>query len=186
MDVITREQAAKVLEIVDAGLVSGIGSPEPGQLCVEAAVCLALGLPHGDEPPCVAPTVRAYKIALNDAAWSSSETRAKGMRRLALAQLGSVGALDEVAFVQRLASEALNYSAPLAAAAGLAAAERAAEAVGWAAAEAAEWAAEAVGWAAEAARDKVLADHAERVVQILIDMEAPGCAFLDLAPLEVS
>lgn len=45
---ITRKIAVRVLEVVDAGLVSGVGSPEPGKMCVEAAVCYALGLPHGD------------------------------------------------------------------------------------------------------------------------------------------
>lgn len=61
--------AKKVLATVDAGLVQGVGQPAPGQMCVEAAVCFALGLPHGDNPPCVAPAVRALKIRLNDAAW---------------------------------------------------------------------------------------------------------------------
>jgi len=37
---------------------------------------------------------------------------------------------------------------------------------------------------AAAAQDRVLADFAERVVQILIDMKAPGCQWLDLVPLE--
>jgi hypothetical protein len=45
--------AAKVLNAVDAGLVCGMGIQEPGKMCVEAAVCFALGLPHGDNPPCV-------------------------------------------------------------------------------------------------------------------------------------
>lgn len=45
--------AKKVLEVVDAGLSSGVGNPIPGQMCVEAAVCYALGLPHGDDPACV-------------------------------------------------------------------------------------------------------------------------------------
>src|SRR5690242_2169860 len=95
---ITREIAAKVLATVDAGLVNGVGKPVPGQMCVEAAVCFALGLPHGDEPPCVAPALRSLKIRLNDSAWSSAQARATGLRRLALAQLGSAGALDEEEF----------------------------------------------------------------------------------------
>ena len=84
--------ARKVLEIVRAGLVFGIGNPIAGQMCVEAAVCFALGEPHGDEPSCVSPALRAFKITLNDAGWSSNEARAKGLERLALAQLGSKGA----------------------------------------------------------------------------------------------
>ena len=81
--------ARKILQTVDAGLVCGVGEPIPGQMCVEAAVCYALGLPHGDDPSCVGTAVRAFKIGLNDSAWSSSAARAQGMRALAVAQLGS-------------------------------------------------------------------------------------------------
>src|SRR5689334_17575355 len=95
MTEITHEIAAKVLKTVDAGLVVGVGKPTPGQMCVEAAVCYALGLPHGDDPGSVSPSLRSLKIRLNDSGWSSKEARAAGLRRLALAQLGSAGALDE-------------------------------------------------------------------------------------------
>lgn len=44
----TREIAMKVRDTVDAGLVKGQGKPTPGAMCVEAAVCYAMGLPHGD------------------------------------------------------------------------------------------------------------------------------------------
>jgi hypothetical protein len=71
----------KCLTIIDAGLVSGMGVPEPGKLCVEAAICLALGLPHGDDPQCVAPSLRSLKIKLNDSRWSSKMARAKGLAR---------------------------------------------------------------------------------------------------------
>src|SRR5579859_5139719 len=99
---ITRELAEKVLTIVDAGLVKGVGNPKPGQMCVEAAVCFAMGLPHGDEPSCVAPSLRNLKIRLNDSSWSSNQARAKGLRRLALTQLGSAGLLDEQEFARRI------------------------------------------------------------------------------------
>jgi hypothetical protein len=49
---ITESVARKVLKTVDAGLCSGLGNPTPGEMCVEAAVCYALDLPHGDEPSC--------------------------------------------------------------------------------------------------------------------------------------
>ena len=87
--VLNRKVARKVLETVDAGLVGGLGEPIPGKMCVEAAVCFALGLPHGDNPACVGSAVRAFKISLNDAQWPTKESRAKGMRKLAIAQLGS-------------------------------------------------------------------------------------------------
>ncbi len=232
---ITREMAAKVLSVVDAGLVNGLGQPIPGQMCVEAAVCYALGLPHGDEPGCVAPTLRSLKIRLNDSNWSSAAMRGKGLRRLALAQLGSAGALDEKEFVRRLVDYAIRNSVPLAlraaasvhkdhkhkaalldaaarcekegtrkaaldaktaadaaayaadayaadAAANAAAAADAADAAYAADAYAANAAANAAAYAADAtdARDKSLADYAEAVVQILIDMNAPGCQWLNL------
>jgi hypothetical protein len=93
----TREQAACILEVVDKGLVRGLGRPTPGEMCVEAAVCFALGLPHNDNPPCVGREVRWCKIALNDKPWSSPNARAKGMRAVAIAQLGS-NTIDQQAF----------------------------------------------------------------------------------------
>ncbi len=109
---ITKAIAKKVLETVDAGLTKGIGKPILGEMCVEAAVCYALGEPHGDEPSCVDPTLRAFKIGLNDASWSSEAARAKGLRRLALAQLGSKGHLDAVEFSQRLVLAVVNKLLP--------------------------------------------------------------------------
>ena len=40
--------------------------------------------------------------------------------------------------------------------------------------------------AAVDARDRALAEYAEWVVEILIDMRAPGCQWLDLVPLEAT
>src|SRR5271166_1106834 len=109
---ITEVIARKVLDTVDAGLVGGVGNPVPGQMCVEAAVCYALGLPHGDNPKCVAPALRALKIRLNDSNWSSPASRAAGMRRLAVAQLGSYGVLNEKEFVSRVVDYAIRVSTP--------------------------------------------------------------------------
>lgn len=244
---ITREIAQKVLDVVDAGLVSGIGRPTPGKMCVEAAVCFVMGLPHGDDPGCVTQSLRLLKIYLNDAAWSSNQTRAAGLRRLSIAQLGSAGMLDDTEFVRRIVdmtirksvaaslraaasvnpahAEALEAAAVWCetkgtrdatlngervalAAARATSAERAASAA-WAAGAAwvTAWAASAASaaWAAEraasaagaagaasaasaesaawaAAFDKSLAAYAEWVVEILIDMQAPGCQWLDLTP----
>lgn len=239
--------ARRVLEVVDAGLVRGMGEPIPGEMCVEAAVCYALGLPHGDDPPCVSPVVRRLKIRLNDARWSSPQARARGLRRLAIAALGSRGVLDEVEFVRRVARLAIQTCVPTALravaqrrageqrerllhaadlcereptrnnalkarAAAYAYAADAAEAAAHAAfaaayadagaafaatADAAAAAAYVAAYAdaaaadasvnaalksaeARAAYDDALATFAERVVHVLIDMDAPGCAFLHL------
>ncbi len=109
---ITETIARKVLDTVDAGLVNGKGSPQPGKMCVEAAVCYALGLPHGDDPACVSRALRSLKIRLNDSNWSSDKARARGLRRLALIQLGSAGALDDKEFARRVAELAIRKSAP--------------------------------------------------------------------------
>ena len=235
---ITKEIAIKVRDTVDAGLVRGKGIPIPGSMCVEAAVCFAMGLPHSDEPTCVSPAIRALKIRLNDSDWSSDSARAKGMRRLALVQLGSAGAVDDNDFARRIAEMTIRKIVPIAlrAAAVLhpaaehktalevsaklcelegagsaawsaarpawsaAASARSAESAWSAARSAAEsawsaesarsaaesaWsAAESAGSAAEsAAVDTVLSGFAESVVQVLIEMKAPGCQWLDLVPI---
>ena len=232
---ITTEIASKVLEIVDTGLVKGVGKPIPGKMCVEAAVCYALGEPHGDNPSCVSPVVRSLKITLNDFEWSSNQARAKGLRRLAIAQLGTNGVLDDKEFANRASEIAIRKAVPyalwcaaevhknaahkpalldaaqrceregttaVAAAAAWAAAWEAAEAAAWeaweaaarataeaaaaraavAAALAARAAAEAAAAAAEAAeeRDRILSLFAEEIVQVLIELKAPGCEWLYL------
>ena len=233
---ITREIAIKVRDTVDKGLVHGVGRPVPGQMCVEAAVCYALGLPHSDDPPCVSRAVRALKIQLNDSSWSSDAARAKGLRRLALAQLGSE-VIDDADFNRRVLDVVIRRFVPIALRAAASvhpdekhklalaqaakscetegsraawAAAEAAWAAAWAAAEAARAAARAAraaaqaaeaaeaaaraaaaraaaraaaaAWAARVARaaDKVLSEFAECVVQVLIEMQAPGCQWLDL------
>ena len=110
---ITLDQARRVLEVVDAGLSHGMGNPIPGQMCVEAAVCYALGQPHGDEPECVNNAVRRFKIRLNDSPWSSKDARAAGMRRLAIAQLGtSDPSFDEKKFVEVLVEQTIRKIVP--------------------------------------------------------------------------
>ena len=231
--------ARKVLEVVDAGLINGVGEPVPGQMCVEAAVCYALGLPHGDDPACVSRALRLLKIRLNDSQWSSSDARAKGLRRLAVAQLGSRDVLDDREFVKRVATLTIRLSVPVALraaasvhenpkhqealreaankcereptpesarearlvaqeaqkAAATTAAARAAAAAGAAAAYTAAYATMGAAaaytapytytttYASADARDKLLADFAEGVVQILIEMNAPGCEWLPLTEI---
>ena len=108
---INKTLANKVLETVDAGLTKGMGKPIPGQMCVEAAVCFAMGLPHSDNPTCVGKAVRAFKIHLNDASWSSNVARATGMRKLAVAQLGS-DKIDQVEFAKLVSIGTVNRLIP--------------------------------------------------------------------------
>jgi hypothetical protein len=201
---ITEKDARKVMDTVDAGLVTGVGIPRPGAMCVEAAVCYALGLPHGDDPDCVSRALRHLKIRLNDSNWSSDTARAMGLRRLALIQLGSRNEIDDKEFARRVAELAIRKAVPYAlwcaakiqkdpshrqalldaanrceiegtigAADAAHAASYAAHAASYAADAAASYAADAA-----AAQDRVLSKFAEEVVQILIDMKAPGAKWL--------
>ena len=224
----------KVLDAVRPGLSNGLGVQESGEMCVEAAVCFALGLPHSDDPKCVNQALRTFKIVLNDSFWSSNQARAKGLERLAIAQLGTLDTLDTKAFIDGLvvlakkwasqaqetagisnaravyaaADDAVNYAIRTADAAirtadyairtadaairTADAAIRTADAVAYATAYAADYAARAARAAARAAayvaarvdanaaRDKVLAQCAEDVVQLLIKLEAPGTKYLYL------
>lgn len=111
---ITRALAQNVLATIDAGLVRGLGEPVPGKMCVEAAVCYGLGLPHGDDPGCVATSLRVLQTRLNDAGWSSPIARAQGLRRLGVAQLGSKGVLDEDEFIRRTVRLAITKQVPAA------------------------------------------------------------------------
>lgn len=109
---LNRDIAKKVLAVVDAGLVRGLGHAKPGEMCVEAAVCYALGEPHSDSPSCVSAAVRAPKITLNDACWSSNAARTAGMRAVAIAQLGSKD-IDQTIFARFVAEQTIRHILPI-------------------------------------------------------------------------
>jgi hypothetical protein len=98
-------------EVLSRGLCTGVGKPD-GQMCIEAAICYSLDLPFGDDPECVARSVRAFKIRLNDSNWSSPEARAKGLRELGIAQIGSRGVVDEKEFAKRLSEQTVRQIIP--------------------------------------------------------------------------
>jgi len=101
----------KIDKILKRGLSNGLGTAGK-QVCVEAAICEALGLPHGDDPKCVVSDVRAFKIRLNDSNWSSAKARAKGLRDLAIAQLGTKDVLQPGQFSKRMAEQTLRVLIP--------------------------------------------------------------------------
>lgn len=187
--------AGRVLKVVDAGLVRGMGNPKPGQMCVEAAVCYAMGMPHGDNPSCVGAAVRAFKIALNDSFWSSEAARAAGLRRIAVAQLGSKD-IDQVAFSRALVREAIRRVLPIALRAAGSLVPSCATALENAALrceedptiEAASAASYAASFAASAAASsKVLVLVAECGITALRECGCVGVALMDeLAPLEAA
>lgn len=102
---------ATVLAVVDQGLVGGaVGEPTPGGMCVEAAVAYSMGLAFNDQPVCVLPIVRDLKIEINDNDnWSGDAERAQGLRRVAIAQLGSDKAFTRKAFCKALNEAVLEH-----------------------------------------------------------------------------
>ena len=98
--------------ILSRGLCAGVGSPD-GQMCIEAAICVSLGLPFGDNPSCVERAVRFFKIRLNDSnRWVSAESRARGLRDLGIAQIGSKGVVDGSEFSKRLVEKTIRILLP--------------------------------------------------------------------------
>ena len=151
---ITKELVDKIDAILARGLSKGVGARD-GQMCIEAAICCALDLPHDDDPGCVAAAVRTFKIRLNDATWSSPDARAKGLRDLGIAQLGSLGIVSDVDFAVAIAAKTNEVLIPeMRTIVAKSATEHAADAAEYAehaadAAEYAEYAAEYAEYAAE-------------------------------------
>ena len=104
---------SKLTEIISHGLIAGLGSAAPGHMCIEAAVCLALGEPFSDSPSCVAKPDREFAININDCSWSSPEARAHALLPLALAQLETAGT-DRTAWVKALAEGVIRKIVPMA------------------------------------------------------------------------
>ncbi len=109
---ITKQQIEKLDSILARGLCKGMGINPNGQVCVEQAVCIALDLPFSDNPECVASSVRSFKIRLNDANWSSPENRAKYMRDLAIAQIGSKDSINNQEFAELITKKTIQILIP--------------------------------------------------------------------------
>jgi hypothetical protein len=109
---ITPETRTRVTEIISAGLVTGLGKPVPGQMCLEAAICLAFGEPHSDEPRCVAVPDRKFAIRLQDAYPGTPEERAALFLPLGLAQLGTAGT-DRRPWVKLVAEGTIRKIVPI-------------------------------------------------------------------------
>jgi hypothetical protein len=106
------EVVQKFDTILERGLCAGLGDPL-GQMCIEAAITQALGLPFGDEPTCVEPAVRQYKIVINDSRrWKSPQSRAEALRDIGIAQIGSRGVVDGKEFARRLTEKTIRVLIP--------------------------------------------------------------------------
>lgn len=101
-EILTPAFVRNLLKVVDEGLVQGVGDPEPGEMCIEAAIGYAAGeRQFGDAPQCVDPNLRNFKIVCNDdLGWEDNDDRALGLRRLGIAQLGTKGHFNAKAFAK--------------------------------------------------------------------------------------
>jgi hypothetical protein len=89
---ITKSIVQTLLDIINPGLCHGAGDMDkPGSFCVQQAVSHAVGRDeHGDNPhECVGDKTRSFGVQMNDCDWLNEKTRANGMRRFAVAEMGS-------------------------------------------------------------------------------------------------
>ncbi len=99
-------------EALSRGLSRGLGKRD-GQMCIEAAICYALDLPHGDQPNCVTEDIIPFKTTLNDSIyWKSPESRAKHLRNLGIAQLGSKGVIPYGEFTKKIVDKTIRILIP--------------------------------------------------------------------------
>jgi hypothetical protein len=186
---LNESRVRKLLDVVDAGLGVGVGKPTPGAMCVESAVSFAFGFKYGDNPKCVGPLVREAMISLNDSAWTTTQSRANGLRRAAIAQLGS-DTIDQELFCKQLVGKTPSAIIPLASCGDKNWLRRSiqgtVDAVYWLQKDYNEAAWACVDAADAAAKgsefpDTILSAFADLIVSILSDMDCPGCKWLFLA-----
>jgi hypothetical protein len=104
---------SKYDELVSRGMPAGLGDTE--RACIMACLNLACGgsLTDAAESPCVLLAAAAFARSLNDSNWSSTRTRADGLRDLGLALLGTSG-IDGATFARRLAEGTIRRVLPIA------------------------------------------------------------------------
>jgi hypothetical protein len=88
---VTRSLVDRINKLVGYGLTDGVGDRGRGTMCVQACVMAALEEGHDDQPSLCVPQNRInFGIELNDrSGWSSDAARGKGLKRWAIAQLGT-------------------------------------------------------------------------------------------------
>jgi hypothetical protein len=112
---ITEELARKVLAIIDKELSEPLFQPRIAFVSVEGPLCDVLSRPRpspsSDGLGWASPALRILTGCLHECRWTSSKARAEGLRRLALAQLGS-HALDDREFARRVAEMTIRTVLP--------------------------------------------------------------------------
>jgi hypothetical protein len=120
---INETSVKQVCRLVDKGVRGGgIGIAEPGEMCIEAVISFVFDHDSGvgleddqlaeidDHPSCVDDRLCDMKIGHNDGAdWESDLDRGKGLKRIAIAQLGSVDKFDSDEFASHLEQAMLDF-----------------------------------------------------------------------------
>lgn len=154
---ITQAIVDKLNALLDKGLCHGASHFTQITFCVQQAVDIAIHEGHkvcaSDNPAeCVNEHVRSLGLRLNDQkqCWTSSKARAEGLRRFAIAELGSQGVVDGQEFFGNL-NKRYNAKYP----------DRESFQYYWLKTEA------------------DACEVAEMAVQTLIELKSPGAAYLD-------
>lgn len=111
----------KLLRTIDHGLTHGVGNGGEGHMCVQHAVNYVAGRVDYEDPIydekaddvkwCVLPEIAQFGIELNDSSWSSDKARAEGLRRLAVAELGSKG-MNKRKLAARIRTNFIEHMVP--------------------------------------------------------------------------
>jgi len=106
---VTRESCLRLLNLIDKGLSSGLGRSTSSRMNIESCTQFA-GLIYDKY---VSKDVGIFTAELNDSEnWHTNLNRVKGMRKLALAQLGS-SKIDSSKFCENLALETIRKIVPI-------------------------------------------------------------------------
>ena len=108
---LTYEQLTQYDELLRRGIYSNIESRN-GKMSLETVLSTILDLKPGDRPHGLSPAVRKFITQLSNADWSSPEARAHGLYDLGLAQLGSLGAVNDIKFARHLAEQTVRQLLP--------------------------------------------------------------------------
>lgn len=103
MSEISKEVVLLIIADLERQLASSAENSVAGRMIVQQAVCAAFAERYLETPSTVAPMLSAVTIGLNNATWSSDFECGKGMRRLAIAQLGTAKDFDSNRFLYCLA-----------------------------------------------------------------------------------
>lgn len=102
----------QLLYQIDGGLTHGMGGGGRSNMCVQHAVNHVMGRGRSDDVTwCALNEINSFGIHLNDCRWTSKRARADGLRRLAVAELGS-NKVNKAELAQSIRRKYVNHMLP--------------------------------------------------------------------------